>query len=48
MTESVIVSYSSIAVALITGLCSIITAVIWGYAPRKRKEEIEKLKKKLL
>lgn len=48
MAESVIVVYSSIAVALITGVCSIITAVIWGYTPRKRKEEIEKLKKELL
>ena len=38
----------SIIVALITGLSSIITAIIWGYVPKKRKEEIARLKKELL
>ena len=38
----------SIIVALITGVSSIITAIIWGYVPKKRKEEIVKLQKELL
>ena len=38
----------SIIVALITGISSIITATIWGYIPKRRKEEIKKLQKELL
>lgn len=38
----------SIIVALITGVSSIITAIIWGYTPRKRHEEIKKLQKELI
>lgn len=38
----------SIIVALITGLSSIITAIIWGYVPKRRQEEVVRLKKELL
>ncbi|MBR6841287.1 MAG: hypothetical protein IKM77_03170 [Prevotella sp.] len=38
----------SIMVALITGISSIITAIIWGYIPKKRREEIIQLRKELL
>jgi hypothetical protein len=38
----------SILVALITGVSSVTTAVIWGYVPKKRKEEIESLQRELL
>lgn len=42
------VGIASIVVALITGICSIITAIIWGYIPRNRKEEIKQLQNELL
>lgn len=42
------IGLSSIIVTSITGLSSIITAIIWGYVPRKRSEEIKKLQKELL
>lgn len=38
----------SIIVALITGISSIITAIIWGYVPKRRQEEVVRLKKELL
>ncbi|MBR5395435.1 MAG: hypothetical protein IK144_10210 [Bacteroidaceae bacterium] len=39
---------ASIIVALITGISSIITAIIWGYVPRNRKSQIKKLQQELL
>lgn len=42
------IGVSSIVVSLIIGASSIITAFIWGYIPRKRKNEIQKLRKELL
>lgn len=42
------IGLSSIIVASITGISSIITAIIWGYVPRKRNEEIKRLQKELL
>lgn len=42
------IGLSSIIVASITGISSIITAIIWGYVPRKRSEEIKRLQKELL
>ena len=39
---------ASVIVALITGISSIMTAIIWGYIPRKRKIQIQKLRKELL
>lgn len=39
---------ASIVVALITGISSIITAIIWGYVPRKRIEQIKILRRELL
>lgn len=42
------IGVASIIVAIITGISSIITAVIWGYIPRKRLEENERLRKELL
>ncbi len=38
---------ASVIVAVIMGTASIVTAIIWGYVPRKRKDEIEKLRKEL-
>ena len=42
------IGISSIVVSLIIGVSSIITAFIWGYVPRKRQEEIQRLRKELL
>nr|WP_297653464.1 hypothetical protein [uncultured Prevotella sp.] len=42
------IGISSIIVASITGISSIITAIIWGYVPRKRNEEIKRLQKELI
>ena len=42
------IGLSSIIVASITGISSIITAIIWGYVPRKRNEEIKRLQKELI
>ena len=39
---------ASIIVASITGISSIVTAIIWGYIPKQRKVQIEKLQKELL
>ena len=39
---------ASIIVALITGISSIVTAIIWGAVPRTRKNQIKKLRKELL
>lgn len=38
----------SIIVALITGISSIVTAIIWGYVPKKRTQEIKRLRRELL
>lgn len=40
-------SIASIIVAVIMGTASIITAIIWGYIPRRRKEELKKLRQEL-
>jgi len=42
------IGVSSIIVSLIIGASSIITAFIWGYIPKKRKSEIQRLRKELL
>ena len=42
------IGISSIVVSLIIGVSSIITAFILGYVPRKRQEEIQRLRKELL
>ena len=42
------VGICSIIVAAITGIASIVTAIIWGYVPRKRSQEIKRLRKELL
>lgn len=42
------IGVSSIVVSLIIGTSSIVTAFIWGYIPRKRKSEIQELRKELL
>lgn len=39
---------ASIIVALILGCCSIISSIIFGYLPRKRKEHLIRVKKELL
>ena len=39
---------ASIIVAFITGISSIVTAIIWGYVPRQRKIQIKKLRQELL
>lgn len=39
---------ASIIVASITGISSIVTAIIWGYIPRQRKVQIKKLEQELL
>jgi hypothetical protein len=38
----------SVIVAFITGVSSIITAIIWGYTPKRCKEELENLRQELL
>ena len=42
------IGIASIIVALVTGVSSIVTAIIWGYVPRKRLEENKRLQKELL
>ena len=37
------IGIASIIVALVTGVSSIVTAIIWGYVPRKRLEENKRL-----
>ena len=39
---------ASIIVAIIMGTSSIVTAIIWGYVPRKRTQQIKKLQRELL
>lgn len=39
------IGIASIIVALVTGVSSIVTAIIWGYVPRKRLEENKRLQK---
>lgn len=38
----------SIIIALIMGASSIVTAIIWGYVPKKRTQEIKRLRRELL
>lgn len=38
---------ASVIVAVIMGVASIITAIIWGYVPRHRKEELKNRRKEL-
>ena len=38
---------ASVIVAVIMGAASIITAIIWGYVPRHRKEDLKNRRKEL-
>lgn len=42
------IGIAGIIVALITGISSIVTAIIWGYVPKQRKRLIKQLQKELL
>ncbi len=39
---------SGIIIALILGVCSVVSSIIFGYIPRSRKEKLIRLQKELL